>query len=258
MVMATKPLPISKDVKSETTSRLYTRYSWAHSCRVPKRWVSITCSDQIIMLQGTCAQKLARQKILVLQPEKIKTIADVSVVCFDKTGTLTGSVVSCFLMHAPCNREAQSIPFLGFSSTSAEKHSPCSSLLSDGWQPKSALKGASRYMILTAAPFDKYILIVIHIFMPLIINHVLTTLTTHQSANRRQVRATPVAPFRQACSERSNETMNDCNFETSDNTACVCICMCVCDRVCVCACCSPTSTSHCQYREGMHCQRSAD
>ena len=62
----------------------------------------------IITLQGTCAQKLARQKIHVLQPEKIKTIADVSVVCFDKTGTLTGSVVSCFLMHGPSNREAQS------------------------------------------------------------------------------------------------------------------------------------------------------
>ncbi|DBA96365.1 TPA: hypothetical protein ACH3X3_002538 [Trebouxia sp. C0006] len=46
----------------------------------------------LIFSLGTCAQKLARQKIHVLQPEKIKTIADVSVVCFDKTGTLTGSV----------------------------------------------------------------------------------------------------------------------------------------------------------------------
>ena len=124
----------------------------------------------IITLQGTCAQKLARQKIHVLQPEKIKTIADVSVVCFDKTGTLTGSVVSCFLMHCPSNREAQNISFSGVSSTSAERHSPFFSLLSDGWQPKTALKGASTYMILTAAIFDKYILIIFHIFMPLIIN----------------------------------------------------------------------------------------
>ncbi len=52
----------------------------------------------VITSQGTCARKLARQHIHVLQAEKIKTIADVSVVCFDKTGTLTGSVVSCLLM----------------------------------------------------------------------------------------------------------------------------------------------------------------
>lgn len=43
--------------------------------------------------KGTCVRKLKRQNIDVLVPEKIKTIADVSVVCFDKTGTLTGSVV---------------------------------------------------------------------------------------------------------------------------------------------------------------------
>ncbi|DBA77187.1 TPA: hypothetical protein ACH3X1_009761 [Trebouxia sp. C0004] len=53
----------------------------------------------LIFSLGTCARKLARQQIDVLQPEKIKTIADVSVVCFDKTGTLTGSVVSLFLVH---------------------------------------------------------------------------------------------------------------------------------------------------------------
>ena len=43
--------------------------------------------------KGTCVRKLKGQNIDVLVPEKIKTIADVSVVCFDKTGTLTGSVV---------------------------------------------------------------------------------------------------------------------------------------------------------------------
>ena len=40
------------------------------------------------------------QGLVVLLPEKIKTIADVEVVCFDKTGTLTGSRVSpCLSLH---------------------------------------------------------------------------------------------------------------------------------------------------------------
>ena len=98
---------------------------------------SITCSDPMILLQGTCARKLAGQHIDVLQPEKIKTIADVSVVCFDKTGTLTGSVVSLFLMHGPSNREAQSTSFSD------------SSLLS-------TLRGALRYM--TAAMFSHHVM----------------------------------------------------------------------------------------------------
>ena len=48
----------------------------------------------LIFSLGVCVRKLRRQQIDILQPEKIKTIADVEVVCFDKTGTLTGSVVS--------------------------------------------------------------------------------------------------------------------------------------------------------------------
>ena len=48
----------------------------------------------LIFTLGTCVKKLRRQQIDLLQPEKIKTIADVEVVCFDKTGTLTRSVVS--------------------------------------------------------------------------------------------------------------------------------------------------------------------
>ena len=41
------------------------------------------------------------QGLVVLLPEKIKTIADVEVVCFDKTGTLTGSLVSPCLLVFP-------------------------------------------------------------------------------------------------------------------------------------------------------------
>ena len=48
----------------------------------------------LIFSLGTCVSKLKSQQIDLLQPEKIKTIADVEVVCFDKTGTLTRSVVS--------------------------------------------------------------------------------------------------------------------------------------------------------------------
>ena len=48
----------------------------------------------LVFSLGTCVKKLKSQKIDLLQPEKIKTIANVDVVCFDKTGTLTLSVVS--------------------------------------------------------------------------------------------------------------------------------------------------------------------
>ena len=52
------------------------------------------------------------QGLVILLPEKIKTIADVEVVCFDKTGTLTGSRVSPCLSVYPliC------LPFLCFTS----------------------------------------------------------------------------------------------------------------------------------------------
>lgn len=60
----------------------------------------------LIFSLGTCVRKLRNQKIDLLQPEKIKSIADVEVVCFDKTGTLTRSVVSpaelCFPAQQPC------------------------------------------------------------------------------------------------------------------------------------------------------------
>ena len=39
----------------------------------------------------------------MLQPEKIKVLADVSVVCFDKTGTLTGSVVRIHANTVACD-----------------------------------------------------------------------------------------------------------------------------------------------------------
>ena len=48
----------------------------------------------LVFSLGTCVKKLRDQQIDLLQPEKIKTIANVEVVCFDKTGTLTRSVVS--------------------------------------------------------------------------------------------------------------------------------------------------------------------
>ncbi|KAA6417980.1 MAG: hypothetical protein FRX49_12062 [Trebouxia sp. A1-2] len=38
-----------------------------------------------------CVLHLRNQEVVILLPEKIKTIADVEVVCFDKTGTLTGT-----------------------------------------------------------------------------------------------------------------------------------------------------------------------
>ncbi len=45
-----------------------------------------------------CIVHLRNQEVVILLPEKIKTIADVEVVCFDKTGTLTGTVVSICLV----------------------------------------------------------------------------------------------------------------------------------------------------------------
>ncbi len=44
-----------------------------------------------------CIVHLRNQEVVILLPEKIKTIADVEVVCFDKTGTLTGTMVSSCL-----------------------------------------------------------------------------------------------------------------------------------------------------------------
>ena len=48
----------------------------------------------VVAALAYCSLHLRRGSIEVLVPEKIKTIADVEVVCFDKTGTLTGTVVS--------------------------------------------------------------------------------------------------------------------------------------------------------------------
>ena len=45
-----------------------------------------------------CILHLHNQGVEILLPEKIKTIADVEVVCFDKTGTLTGTMVSSCLV----------------------------------------------------------------------------------------------------------------------------------------------------------------
>ncbi len=45
-----------------------------------------------------CVVHLRNQEVVVLLPDKIKTIADVEVVCFDKTGTLTGTMVSICLV----------------------------------------------------------------------------------------------------------------------------------------------------------------
>ncbi|KAL0046765.1 hypothetical protein WJX82_009387 [Trebouxia sp. C0006] len=43
-----------------------------------------------------CVVHLRNQEVVVLLPDKIKTIADVEVVCFDKTGTLTGTMPDLF------------------------------------------------------------------------------------------------------------------------------------------------------------------
>ena len=47
----------------------------------------------VVFALGYSIVGLRSQQIEVLIPEKIKTIADVEVVCFDKTGTLTGTTV---------------------------------------------------------------------------------------------------------------------------------------------------------------------
>lgn len=45
-----------------------------------------------------CILHLKSQELQVLLPDKVKTIADVEVVCFDKTGTLTGATVSPYTL----------------------------------------------------------------------------------------------------------------------------------------------------------------
>ena len=55
--------------------------------------VPVAAPTVILAANGACMQRLRQQQIDVLNPAKLKTIADVRVVCFDKTGTLTGSVV---------------------------------------------------------------------------------------------------------------------------------------------------------------------
>ena len=69
----------------------------------------------LVFSLGTCVKKLKSQKIDLLQPEKIKTIANVDVVCFDKTGTLTRSVVSpaefcCMPSNAQCSNQRRPSP----------------------------------------------------------------------------------------------------------------------------------------------------
>ena len=71
-----------------------------------------------------CVVHLRNQEVVVLLPDKIKTIADVEVVCFDKTGTLTGTMVStclvavqlcplfCLLQGQPCSLLAFGWPTL--------------------------------------------------------------------------------------------------------------------------------------------------
>ena len=56
--------------------------------------VPVAAPTVILAANGACMKRLRQQRIDVLNPAKLKTIADVRVVCFDKTGTLTGSVVS--------------------------------------------------------------------------------------------------------------------------------------------------------------------
>lgn len=48
-----------------------------------------------------CIIHLRKSSLEILLPEKVKTIADVEVVCFDKTGTLTGTMVSPCLSCCP-------------------------------------------------------------------------------------------------------------------------------------------------------------
>lgn len=56
----------------------------------------------IVAALTCCIVHLNRsQGLVILVPEKVKTIANVEVVCFDKTGTLTGSLVSPCLAILP-------------------------------------------------------------------------------------------------------------------------------------------------------------
>lgn len=65
--------------------------------------VPIAAPTVILTANGACMQRLRKHRIDVLNPAKLKTIANVSVVCFDKTGTLTGSVVSAFVLF--CHKQ---------------------------------------------------------------------------------------------------------------------------------------------------------
>ena len=49
----------------------------------------------IVCSNGVCASKLRARGIRVLSIDRLKSAADVSIVCFDKTGTLTASLVRC-------------------------------------------------------------------------------------------------------------------------------------------------------------------
>ncbi len=51
--------------------------------------------------------KLRLKGIDVLNANKLKAAADVSVVCFDKTGTLTGSVVRPNSVHHFCRKQSE-------------------------------------------------------------------------------------------------------------------------------------------------------
>ena len=56
----------------------------------------------VVAALAYCILHLRSQDLQVLLPEKIKTIADVELVCFDKTGTLTGTTVSSCQSSGAC------------------------------------------------------------------------------------------------------------------------------------------------------------
>ena len=77
----------------------------------------------LVFCLGTCVRKLRLQQIDLLQPEKIKTIANVEIVCFDKTGTLTRSVVcNCPLLLSTSCHIALSWQLLGLPASLAQMH----------------------------------------------------------------------------------------------------------------------------------------
>ena len=61
--------------------------------------IPIAVPTVVLSANAACSQRLRQSGIDLLDPAKLKMLADVSVVCFDKTGTLTGSVVSMLLLH---------------------------------------------------------------------------------------------------------------------------------------------------------------